>query len=338
LAVQTGASNPEIAIVSAALTEARAARDNADALVEEVAGQLALARGEFLSGERTVAIKRLEALTSRHPASTALHVELDRLRTEHTRLGAAEKTHSEADRLAAEAALALDKGDADEATRLADEALRRVPSHESALRTSAVAHARLRETQERNARQQRAIELVEGAKVLLARGRFEKAIKEARRAAELDPLGAAHSVIAEALRRQESQKAAEASQQEATRRAVEVRDMLEAAATALSHKDFPRARGLAERALAIDPGSAEPKELITRIATAQALSQATLDDETVELDPGQPDPDATAVLRPVKEGWMQSVKSRVRNIFQSGPEKGVSTKVAAGRDTKHKEA
>src|SRR4029453_7433237 len=119
LAVQTGSSNPEIAIVRTALVEARTAREKADAQVEEVGSQLALARNEFQIGERTLAIKRLEMLALRHPSSTALQVELERLRKEHEKLGAAEQTQSDADRLAIEAAAALEKGDAQTATRLA---------------------------------------------------------------------------------------------------------------------------------------------------------------------------------------------------------------------------
>jgi tetratricopeptide (TPR) repeat protein len=337
LAVQTGSSNPEIAIVRTALVEARTAREKADALVEEVGSQLALARNEFQIGERTLAIKRLETLALRHPSSTALHVELERLRTEHAKLGAAEQTQSDADRLATEAAAALEKGDAQTATRLAEEALARMPSHEGALRTSAVAHARLREDAERSARQHRAAELIETAKALLARGKFDRAIKEARRAAELDPLGDAHGVISEALRRQASDAAREASEQEAARRATEARALLEQAATALRDKDFPRARRLAERALALAPDNNAPKELIAKIATAAALSVTTLDDDTVNVAAGQPDPDATAVLQPVADGWVARTVSRVRLLFQSRPAKTVN-QVAAGRDTNRKEA
>jgi serine/threonine-protein kinase len=337
LAVQTGASSPEIAIVRSALVETRKAREKADALVEEVGSQLALARNEFQSGERTVAIKRLETLAQRHPSSPALHVELERLRSEHQRLGAAEQTHSEADRLAVEAAGALEKGDAQTAARLAEEALARVPSHEGALRTSAVAHARLREDAERTARQQRAAGLTESARSLLARGKVDRAIKEARRAAELDPLGDAHGVIAEALRRQASDAAREASEQEAARRATEARRLLEEAAPALRDKDFPRARGLAERALALEPDNTAPKELIAKIATAAALSVRALDDETVDLAAGEPDPDATAVLAPVAEGWVARTVSRVRTLFQSSPPKPV-TQVKGRRDTNRKEA
>ena len=336
-AVQTGSTNPDIAIVRTALVDARNARAKADALVEDVGSHLALARNEFQNGDRTLAINRLEALTQRHPSSTALHTELERLRSEHQRLGAAEQTHSDADRLAVEAAEALDKGDAQTATRLAEEALARVPSHESALRTSAVAHARLREEAERTARQQRAAELIASARSLLARGRFDRAVKEARRAAELDPLGDAHAVIADALRRQASEAAREASTQEAARRATEARRVLGEAATALREKDFPRARGLAERALALDPDNKAPKELIAKIATATALSATTLDDETVDLAAGQADPDRTAVLAPVAEGWVARTMSRVRTLFQSNPPKPV-TQVKGRRDINRKEA
>ncbi len=337
LAVQTGSSNPEIAIVRTALVEARTAREKADAQVEEVGSQLALARNEFQIGERTLAIKRLEMLALRHPSSTALQVELERLRKEHEKLGAAEQTQSDADRLAIEAAAALEKGDAQTATRLAEEALARMPSHEGAMRTAAVAHARLREEAERSARQHRAAELIETAKSLLARGKFDRAIKEARRAAELDPLGDAHGVISEALRRQASDAARAASEQEAARRATEARALLEQAATALRDKDFPRARGLAERALALEPDNTAPKELIAKIATAAALSAAKPDDDTVDLAAGQPDPDATAVLEPVADGWVARTVSRVRLLFQSRPAKTVN-QVPAGRDTNRKEA
>ncbi len=337
LAVQTGSSNPELAIVRTALVEARTAREKADALAEEIGSQLALARNEFQIGERTLAIKRLEMLALRHPSSTALRVELERLRTEHEKLGAAEQTQSDADRLATEAAAALEKGDAQTATRLAEEALARMPSHEGALRTSAVAHARLREEAERSARQHRAAELIESAKSLLARGKFDRAIKEARRAAELDPLGDAHAVISEALRRQASDAAREASEQEASRRATEARRLLEQAATALRDKDFPRARGLAERALALEPDNKAPKELIAKIATAAALSVTPPDDDTVDLAAGQADPDATAVFKPVADGWVARTVSRVRLLFQSRPAKTVN-QAAAGRDTNRKEA
>jgi eukaryotic-like serine/threonine-protein kinase len=317
LAAQTRSTNPEIAIVRAAIGDARTARENADALVEEVGSQLALARNEFQNGERTLAIKRLEALAVRHPSSAALRVELDRLRAAHHRLGAAEQTHSEANRLAEDAAGALEKRDAAAATRLAEEALALMPSHESAMRTSAVAHARLREDAERKARQERAAELTETARSFLVKGKFDRAIKEARRAAELDPLGSAHAVIAEALRRQADAAAAEASEEEASRRAAEARTLLDDASTALRNKDFPRARGLAERALALEPDSNAPKELVAKIATAAALAAAALDDETVNLTTRQPDPDATAVLQPVQEGWVARTVKGVRHLFQS---------------------
>jgi serine/threonine-protein kinase len=338
LAVQTGCANSDIAIVRTALAEARTARELADAVVEEVGNQLALARSEFDTGERAAAIARLEAVAARHPSSTALNVELERLRAEHERLGAAEKTQNEADTLAADAATALEKGEATIATRLAAQALALVPSHESALRTSAVAHARLRENQERTARQQRAAEMTASARSFLERGKFDRAIKEARKAAELDPLGNAHAVIAEALRRQASTAAAEAAEQEAARRASEARELLEFATTALRNKDYPRARGLAERALALNPNTNAPKELIAKIATAAALSATALDDETVDLDAGKVDPDATAVLAPVSESWMTRALSRVRLLFHNRPAKSVSTGTGATRDTNHKEA
>ena len=179
--------------------------------------------------------------------------------------------------------------------------------------------------------------MIESAKSLLARGKVDRALKEARRASELDPLGDAHAVISEALRRQASDAAREASEQEASRRATEARRLLEQAATALRDKDFPRARGLAERALALEPDNKAPKELIAKIATAAALSVTPPDDDTVDLAAGQADPDATAVFKPVADGWVARMVSRVRLLFQSRPAKTVN-QAAAGRDTNRKEA
>jgi hypothetical protein len=105
----------------------------------------------------------------------------------------------------------------------------------------------------------------------------------------------------------------------------------------LRDKEFPRARGLAERALALAPDSSAPKDLIAKIATAAALSDAALDDETVDMAAGQPDPDATAVLAPVAEGWVTRTVSRVKSLFQSRPAKPV-TRLGARRETNRKEA
>jgi hypothetical protein len=82
-----------------------------------------------------------------------------------------------------------------------------------------------------------------------------------------------------------------------------VRELLESSATALRNEDFPRARGLAERAVALEPDSSAPKELIAKIATAAALSVSALDDETVDIEARQVDPDATAVLEPASGTW-----------------------------------
>jgi tRNA A-37 threonylcarbamoyl transferase component Bud32/tetratricopeptide (TPR) repeat protein len=353
LAAETGAANADIAIVTAALSEARSARDTADALIQEIAGELARARAEFQKGNRSAAIARLETLTSRYPSSAVSNAELARLRAEDQRLAGAERTLSEADRLAADAAAALAQGEADAATRLAEEALGLVPSHELALRTSALAHAHLREIAERTAREQRARRLVEDARALLARGRFDRAIKEARLATELDPSGsAAPALIAEAFRRRAEVAAVEATEKEALRRAAEVREELGTAASALRSKDFVRARMLAERALALDPDSSESKELITKIATAAALAVTTLEDDTIDLLKGELDPDATAVLAPVGDGsmwsWPLSLRLWLSRVSMPGVArmrfgaarhtKPLSAEISASRDTKHKEA
>jgi tetratricopeptide (TPR) repeat protein/predicted Ser/Thr protein kinase len=355
LALETGAANPDIATVRTALSEARTARETAGALVQEIAGELALARGEFQGGKRDAAIERLQSLTVRHPSSGAAAEELARLRAEHDRLTAAERTLGEADVRSADAASALDRGELEIAVRLAEEALELLPSHEMALRTAAIAHARLRENAERTARQQRAAELVKSAQAFLAGGKYERAIKEAQRAAELDPLAtAAHSIVAEGRRRLADAASTESIRQQAVKRAIEVHDLLESAASALRRKDFAAARGSAERALALDPGNDAPRELIAKIATAAALSTTALEDDTVDLHASQVDPDATAVLRPIKDddpgqkGWTTSLWDSVSAACgaavaklrraESVPAKPAGVERRASGDTRNKEA
>ena len=317
LATETGAVNADVAAVTAALNEARAARDNAGALVQEMSGELARARADFQQGHRREAIARLEALESRYPGSMASNAELARLRAEDERLLAAERSQVEADRLAQEADEALSKGDAVVATELAERALALVPSHEPALRTSAVASAQLREIAERAARGERARLALEDAKSLLARGLFDRAIKEARTVTEFDPSGtAAPAVIAEAYRRRAAAESAEAAQKENERRSAEMDDLLNSAASALRNKDFPRARTIGERALAIDPDNPKPKEFIAKVAAAASLAASAIEDETVDLQKGEVDPEATAVMEPFT-GAPQARPSFVQRLWSS---------------------
>jgi hypothetical protein len=331
LAVDTGAAHASIALVRAAIAEARSARDAADLLTQEIAGELARARTAFQSGDRAAAVGRLEALSSRHPSSTAARAELLRLRAEDERLTAAQRAADDAEMLAEQAAAALGRGDAQAAMRLADEALALVPSHELALRTSAVAHAQAREVAERTAREARARQLVESARAHISRGLFDQAIKDARRASELDPLGNdAPGLIAEAFQRQADATAAEAKAKEAARRAGELRQLLESAVTALRAREFARARVLAEQALALEPDSSEPRDLIAKIATGAALAAKTFEDETVDLATGEADPDATAVLAAVNDGWRGHWRFALR--MMKGFWKAAVAKVRQRRD------
>jgi serine/threonine-protein kinase len=300
LAAETGASNADIAIVTSALKEARTAHDNAGALVQEISQELARARAEFQDGQRREATSRLEALATRHPSSAAVQAELSRLREEDERMTKVEQSQAEADRLASEAAAALASGDDTIAMRLADEALRLMPSHEGALRTSIVAGAHQRERTERAARSERARQVLDRARMLLASGQFDLAIKEARTASELDPSTTdAAAVIAEVYRRRAAAEAAEAAERNRSRRAAEIDDLLASAASALRNKDFARARTLGERALAIDPENAKPKDFIAKVAAAVALAASAIEDDTVDLQKGEVDPEATAVMAPV---------------------------------------
>jgi len=134
------------------------------------------------------------------------------------------------------------------------------------------------------------------------------------------------------------------SEQEAARRATEIRELLESSATALRNKDFARAREHAERALALEPNASAPKDLIARIATAAALALADKDDDTVRLDPAKADPDDTAVIAPTAEtrspgkALSSKVAARLRTLFQSRPAKSAEAGVAAHRDRHRKEA
>jgi tetratricopeptide (TPR) repeat protein len=321
LATETGAVNTDIAAVTAALNEARAARDHAGALVQEIAAELARARAEFHTGQRLEAIARLEALESRYPSSAATTAELARLRAEDERVRAVERSQGEADRLAEAAAAALTNGDASSAAQLAEQALALVPSHEPALRTSAVANAQLREVAERAARIERARQVLEEARALLARGQFDRAIKEARTATELDPSGtAAPAVIAEAFRRKADAAAVHAAAQESTRRAAEVDELLASAASLLRNKEFARARALGERALAVDPDDPKPREFIAKVAAAAALAASAIEDDTVDLQKGEADPEATAVMEPVTGAPdpRPSLAQRLWSSFRSG--------------------
>jgi tetratricopeptide (TPR) repeat protein len=257
-----------------------------------------------LEGHRAEAIARLESAAARHSSSAAVAAELTRLRTEHERLTAVQQATDDAERLAETAAAALGRGEAQEAKRLADQALTIVPSHELALRTSAVANAQIRELAERAARRERARRLVDSARSLLARGRFDDAIREAREATELDPLASdAPGLMAEAIQQKADVAASEARVRQAAQRAAELRRFLDEAAQSLRTREFARARALAEQALALDPESPEPTELIAKIAAGERLAATTLEDETVDFATGEIDPDATVDLPRTTSGF-----------------------------------
>ena len=265
LARETGVAATNVEAAYTTLAEARSAREAVDAEMKEITGQLAVARGEFQDGRRAAAIQRLTDLTVQYPANAAAQVALARLRTEDERLTAAEQTLARAEELARQAADELASDNPDAAVELAEQALSLAPSHPQALKTSALAHARVRERSEHAGRAERSKRHIEAARDFLQRGKFDRAIKEARRAAELDPhSGEAASVVGEAVRRQTDAASAEVRGKEAIDRANELRDLLGSAGKALRAGDFVRARALAEQAVALDPDSQEPRALITQ--------------------------------------------------------------------------
>ena len=297
LARETGVAAAQVEAAYASLAEARSAREAVDAEMKEITGQLALARGEFQDGRRAAARQRLTDLTVQYPSNAAAQVALARLRTEDERLTAAEQTLARAEELALQAAQELASDNPDAAVQLAEQALSLAPSHAQALKTSALAHARVRERSEHAGRAERSKRHIDAARDFLERGKFDRAIKEARRAAELDPhSGEASAVVGEAVRRQTDAASAEVRGKEAVDRANELRELMASAGKALRSGDFVRARALAEQAVAADPDSPEPRALITAIATAAALEARKLDDDTVELAPAHADTDDTVAL------------------------------------------
>jgi tetratricopeptide (TPR) repeat protein len=334
LAVDTGSPHPDIATLGAAVAEAKLARDHADAWIEEIAREIALARSEFQTVDRKAAIARLEALVSKHASSAAAKGELARLQSEAQRLETVERKNAEAERLAESAAQSLANGDPQTAAELADRALELVESQQLALKTSAMAHARLRENAKRHAREERARQLVDSAKAFLSRGRYDRALRDAREAADLDPAGTdASEIIAEAVRRQTDAARALALEQDAANRAAEVRKTLAAAGAALRAKEFARARHLAEQVLAFDPNNGGCRELIAKIATAEAVAARTLEDETVDLQEGNWDPDATVVVEAATGGWMPtSVRSWWNRVRTAGSALSASIRVSSRQE------
>src|SRR5207244_316643 len=110
----------------------------------------------FQEGRRADALQRMSDLAGQFPASAAARTELARLRAEHERLAQADQAASQAQQLALDAEAALTRDDPQAAMEIAEKALSFAPGHQLALRTSARAHARLRERAEHAGRAERA--------------------------------------------------------------------------------------------------------------------------------------------------------------------------------------
>ena len=238
LAEEAGVSSSDVAAVRTRLAQAKSARDDAEAQIQEIAAGLSQARTAFDAGERAAAVQQLEDLAARYPASPALKAELERLRSLHKRHLDAETSALDADKLAAQAAEALARDDLDTALATSEQALALVPGHAQALRVAALSSARRRERAEQADRAERARRVIDGARDLMERGKYERAMKEARRGAELDPSNVdASAVIAEAVRRQRAAAAAEQQNKEAALRSAELRDLLDGSEKALHAGD-----------------------------------------------------------------------------------------------------
>jgi tetratricopeptide (TPR) repeat protein len=283
LARKTGVGHPDLASVSALVAAERHTRDTAAALIGDLSAEFARARQEFRENKRAAAISRIEALAARHPSEAAPKLEAERLRAEDERLSLAERSRHEAERFASMAADAMARDDDVAAIRLAEEALALVPGLEVALRTSLAAHVRTRERAERSAREERARKFLESAKSLFARGRYEQAIKNARRAAEFTPLNAAAlSLIGEAVRRIDDAAAEQARSRDAARQTAALHAVLALATRAERARDFGGARLLAAQGLLLDPDAPTAAAVLAKVATSES-ALAALEDRMLAL-------------------------------------------------------
>ena len=289
------AESRTLAQVAAQVASARAAHEVAQYRQRVVAERLGQARDAFEAGRQAEAIGSIEALLVEHPGATAVTQELARMRSEVERKRVLEAAQRTADELVEDAEAAWAAGDAAATVRLAERAIAAVAAEPRAVRLLGLARARLLEIAEREARAAQAADHLDRARTHLARGRLDKALREARQAIELDAaLVEGPPLVAEILKKQQAEALHKQMLADAAQRAKQIRPLFAEAQAALRDGSFARATELTNHALTIDPGNPQLLEFLNTVKAEMAL--APVSEDTVELVARDVDPDDTQVL------------------------------------------
>jgi tetratricopeptide (TPR) repeat protein len=146
---------------------------------------------------------------------------------------------------------------------------------------------------------------IEDARQQLARGKFQKARSLVSAAAALNPENSQHKLVLASIEEEERRLAAEEEQKrQMKQRARAVAPILDRARAAEAQAEYEKAVWTAENALALDPDSAEAKQILERVK-AKLAANPRLADETVDLtnEPGTSDPDDTVSLTKPSRVW-----------------------------------
>jgi serine/threonine protein kinase len=288
----------------ASLADARLGAAERDAHAQRVALELGAARAMFDGGDRPAAIDRLRVFDRDNPGVSSVTTELQRMTAEAARLAADDERRREVLELARQAEAHWEQGDAEAALRSAEMVLARDRGQASAFRVQSLATTRLRELAEARERSAEVGARGTKARALMAAGRFDKAVREAQRALDLEPghLDAAQ-VVAEARRLEAEAQAAVEREEAARQREHEVERILNSARRDLRATEYGRAAWAAENALLIIPQHTQAVHVLAQArAGLDAREQSRQDaDGTVQLSPdANPafDPGATVVVRP----------------------------------------
>jgi serine/threonine-protein kinase len=300
-------AHPESADVDAADARLRESIADAerDALREQQsADAIARARSRFAAGERAEAIGDLRSFSEADPEGRVAS-EISRLESEAARLAAEERRKAAAAEDAAEAERALAADEPQRALELATRALDNDAFNALARKIAGLATAELKQRADAAARAAAAAKHIEDARQQLARGKFQKARSLVSAAAALNPENSQHKLVLASIEEEERRLAAEEEQKrQMKQRARAVAPILDRARAAEAQAEYEKAVWTAENALALDPDSAEAKQILERVK-AKLAANPRLADETVDLtnEPGTSDPDDTVSLTKPSRVW-----------------------------------
>jgi tetratricopeptide (TPR) repeat protein len=280
-----------LSTLSGALSAAKLARAAQDKQQRARAEAVAVAWRAVREGGGDTEIAALQSLQGDAP-DPATADELERLHAARTKAIEAVRRRADTEAAMAAATAARARGDLLAALGAAERAQELSPDHAAAAELAAALRAQLREQAARDARLARAAAHIETARADLARGRFERALREAARAAELDPAHDAPAAITrDALAGRAAAEVARAREAAEAQRRRAAAPSLAAARLALREGHIARARWAAENALAIDPGCEEALGILAGTAGVDPMVR----EETVDMSAA--DPDDTATLR-----------------------------------------